>query len=119
MKYYLFAILDNICCTLAILSVVGCILAGFLFVGIMTTNSTYDEDDHKMLVKLAKWFYPMWIIIILLTTFIPSQKQMAFIIAAPYIIENQQLQDASKNTADIIKLGTEYLKEVLKDKAND
>ena len=50
----------------------------------------------------------------MLGTFIPSQKQMAFIIAAPYIVENQELRDATKNTAEIIKLGSEYLKDVLK-----
>lgn len=41
---------------------------------------------------------------------------LAFIIAAPYIMENQQLQDASKNSVEIIKLGTEYLKQTLSNK---
>lgn len=114
--YYWFAILDNICCTLAILVIVGTIMSVILFFCIVTTADDYDKTDHNNLVKIGKRLYPTWIISILLATFLPSQKQMAFIIAAPYIIENQELKDAGQNTAEIIKLGTEYLKEALKGK---
>lgn len=114
--YYWFAILDNICCTLAILVIVGTIMSIILFFCIVTTENDYDKTGHNNLVKIGKWLYPTWIISILLITFLPSQKQMAFIIAAPYIIENQELKDAGKNTTDIIKLGTEYLKEALRGK---
>ena len=117
--YYWFAILDNIGCTLAILAIVGTIMSVILFFCIVTTEDDFDKTDHNNLVKIGKWLYPTWIISILLVTFLPSQKQMAFIIAAPYIIENQELKDAGQNTAEIIKLGTEYLKEALKGKTNE
>lgn len=68
------------------------------------------------LEETEKYFKPAFYIAIvlgLLQTFIPSQKQLAFIIAAPYIVENKQLQEAGKNSAEIIKLGTEYVKDML------
>lgn len=72
-----------------------------------------DTDDLEGAEKVFKPTFYITIVLGLLQTFIPSQKQLAFIIAAPYIVENQQLQEAGKNSAEIIKLGTEYVKDVL------
>lgn len=119
MNYYLFAILDNILCAVTIMVVVGAIMSILLFAVILQTAGDYDKTDHNRYVKMGKWLYPVWIVFILLGTFIPNQKQMAFIIAAPYIIENQQLQEAGKNSTEIIKLGTEYLKNLLEEKNHD
>ena len=111
MGYYWFAILPNINVTVSMLLVVSTFLIALWFVGFLTT---FDIDDlHKVIRKIGKWFVPFYVILILLQTFIPSQKQLAFIIAAPYIVEKQQLQEAGKNSAEIIKLGTEYVKDVL------
>ena len=78
----------------------------FFMVGVGTDDLENAEKGYKPA------FYTM-IVLSLLQTFIPSQKQLAFIIAAPYIVENQQLQEAGKNSAEIIKLGTEYVKDIL------
>lgn len=67
-------------------------------------------------ISKGKGFLKWWIVVLMIMTFIPSQKQLAFIIAAPYIIENEDLQQAGKNTGEIIKLGTEYLKDILDEK---
>lgn len=112
MGYYLFAILPNINVTLGVLLIATSFAMAFWFVGFIITLD-YDDDLHKLLSKIGKWFVPFYIVLILLQTFVPSQKQLAFIIAAPYIIENQQLQEAGKNSAEILKLGTEYVKDVL------
>lgn len=112
MGYYLFAILPNIKLTIIILLIVASFLIAFWFVAFCIT-ADYDDDLQKLIRKIGKWFVPFYFILILLQTFIPSQKQLAFIIAAPYIIENQQLQEAGKNSVEIIKLGTEYVKDVL------
>ena len=114
MGYYLFAILPNICTTLTILLVTG----AFCSIPLIVASVAYyvdDVEDFKIVKNIGKVFYPVMVLLIMLNTFIPNQKQLAFIIAAPYIIENEDLQQASKNTAEIVKLGTEYLKEVLND----
>ena len=67
------------------------------------------EQDFRSI----KLLFILSCIFSLIITFIPNQKQLAFIIAAPYIVENQQLQEAGKNSAEIIKLGTEYVKGIL------
>lgn len=112
MGYYLFAILPNINMTLGVLLVTTSFLISLWFVGFFITLD-YDDDLHKTLTKIGKWFVPFYFILIILHTFIPSQKQLAFIIAAPYIVENQDLKDIGKNSTEIIKLGTEYVKDVL------
>lgn len=116
MGYYLFAILPNICNTIAVLLGMLTFPLILLTVGyVVTTDLSEDNDLYKLTRSVAKWLYPLYIVIMLLNVFIPNQKQLAFIIAAPYIIENEDLQQAGKNTTEIIKLGTEYLKEVLND----
>ena len=112
MRYYLFAILPNINMTLGVLLIVTSFLISFWFVGFCVTLD-YDDDLHKTFIKIGKWFIPLYFVIVMLHTFIPSQKQLAFVIAAPYIVENRQLQEAGKNSAEILKLGTEYVKDVL------
>ena len=107
MGYYLFAILPNINVMIGI----GLALsAAFTFVTFMCGA---EADDLEGASKIFKPIFYITIVLGLLQTFIPSQKQLAFIIAAPYIVENQQLQEAGKNSAEIIKLGTEYVKDVL------
>ena len=113
MEYYLFAILPNINAGIIFLFGIFTVLALFLSIALTVFIEDSDCDNYKILIKCAKWLYPVYACIFLLTVFIPSQKQMAFIIAAPYIVENQQLQEAGQNSAEIIKLGTEYVKDIL------
>lgn len=113
MGYYLFAILPNINAGLGALFGILIMLAVFLSVALIVFIDSRDEDNYQFLIKCGKWLYPILAIMFLLNVFIPSQKQLAFIIAAPYIVENQQLQEAGKNSAEIVKLGTEYVKDIL------
>lgn len=114
MGYYLFAILPNISTTLTILTVICAVCCVPITVATIAYHMD-DIEDFKIFKKIGKVFYPVLTLLVLLNTFVPSQKQLAFIIAAPYIIENEDLQQAGKNTTEIIKLGTEYLKEILND----
>lgn len=50
---------------------------------------------------------------------VPSSKAIAFIFIAPQIIENGDVKDTFKNIPELTKLGTEYLKEILKEKIDD
>lgn len=116
MGYYLFAILPNICNTIAVLLGILMLPLILLTIGyVILTDLDKDDDYYKLTRSVAKWFYPLYAVLLMLNTFVPNQRQLAFIIAAPYIIENEDLQQAGKNTTEIIKLGTEYLKEILND----
>ena len=53
------------------------------------------------------------------TIFMPTAKAIAFIYIAPQIIENGAVKDTFKNIPELTKLGTEYLKEILKEKIDD
>ena len=114
MGYYLFAILPNICGTIIMLLGILVVPLIILTIGyVLLTDIGEDDDYYKLTRSVARWFYPLYFGLLMLNMLIPSQKQLAFIIAAPYIIENEDLQQAGKNTTEIIKLGTEYLKGVL------
>lgn len=114
MKYYLFAILPNIKILLGVIIVVLFVFAicGFIVVASENEDKKMSEVKDEDF-KTASLFFILGCVFSLITTFVPNQKQLAFIVAAPYIVENQQLQEASKNSAEIIKLGTEYLKQSL------
>lgn len=107
MGYYLFAILPNINILLTVLLIFGALVIVCTFI------ATAETDSANEGLKFAKVIVCIEVVLGLMHTFLPSQKQLAFIIAAPYIVENQQLQEAGKNSAEIIKLGTEYVKDVL------
>ena len=116
MGYYLFAILPNICNTIAVLLGILMIPLILLTVAyVLLTDVGKDDETYKLTRSVAKWFYPLYLALLMLNTFLPNQRQLAFIIAVPYIVENEDLQQAGKNTTEIIKLGTEYLKEILND----
>ncbi len=109
MMYYLFAILDNINITLLLLCIILCVLS------LSCTLLGIDNNEDKFKEK-GKTFFKWWIGILMLFTLLPSQRQMAFVIAAPYIVENENIQDAGDNLTEIIKEGTNYLKDVLHEK---
>jgi len=113
MGYYLFAILPNINHGIGALLCILSFLVILLSIAMIVFMDDRDCDNYKLFIKLSKWLYPIFAFVFLFNMFLPSQKQLAFIIAAPYIVENQQLQEAGKNSAEIIKLGTEYVKDVL------
>ena len=114
MKYYLFAMLPNI---KTLLEVIVAVLFVFAIFGFIATaeneNKLIKENDKESDFRSIKLLFTLGCIFSLIMTFIPNQKQLAFIIAVPYIVENQQLQEAGKNSAEIIRLGTEYLKQSL------
>lgn len=115
MIYYWLAILENIrqCASnFCVLAVIIAILSSVaLFIGCV-------EDVAELKKYTYKPFKVSWIVLAItsfLLTFVPTQKQAAFIVVAPAIIENKDVQDTLKNIPELTKLGTEYLVEMLKD----
>lgn len=115
MIYYLFAILGNISFLLGVISALGLLISVLCLMGIGTYLTDKEDPFGFIFNKMSKWWFPFYAVVIILSVLVPSQKQMAFIISAPYILENKDLRDAGSNTAEIIKLGTEYLKNILEE----
>lgn len=120
--YYLLVKLDDFICSSAVIMVVSGLILGI--VGLITAietadGSSYYEKDLKVMKKIIKFVAPMFVIFLMLVTLVPSTKQAAFIWIAPQIVENGAVKDTVKNIPELTQLGTEYLKELLKEKVND
>lgn len=116
--YYLFAIIDNIKSTLSLVSGMTGTIAVLSVLACCISYDCCTSDEFKkvyaVMIKTLKVSLVTCIVSITINTFIPTHKQLAFVIAAPYIVENKDVQEIGQNTLDIIKEGTEYLKESLK-----
>lgn len=111
MDYYWFAILDNIKYGLTFITVLffilGCVIAAFY-------SNCINNERKSSIIFCYTLVFTMFLVI--LNVFIPSQKQMAFIIAAPYMFEDKQIDDKAKNLKDILRIGKEYIKAQLDEK---
>lgn len=104
--------------------IVMIIAAGIIL--IESTISCYDcyEDFTESLKKVikslhVKTVFISGVVLLVFSQLLPTTKQAAFIYIAPQIIENGAVKDTVKNIPELTKLGTDYLKELLKEKVND
>lgn len=124
---YLIAKLDNFSTIMSVISAVsGIVVAVVSAVYIATLmemkNSYYRQDakhESRILNSIRLPFLKVFIISTTLAVFLPTTKQAAFIWVAPQIIENGAVKDTVANIPELTKLGTEYLKQMLKDEIND
>lgn len=128
--FYILAKLSDIGCVLSIFSIIGficCAIALFPMISLANTNSSYSDPDrffNKLFKKYLKdfmWYKIFTVSAVFLTiaTLLPTTKQAAFIWIAPQIVENGAVKDTVNNIPELTKLGTDYLKELLKEKVND
>ena len=125
--YYLLVKLDDFNCFLYVFGYVGLVLtAGISLVFCaMSDINTYNHEDFVVTFKRyirackIKALITLEVISIIAGTLLPNTKQAAFIWIAPQIVENGAVKDTVKNIPELTKLGTEYLKELLKEKVND
>lgn len=89
------------------------------FILIMVYAELYNDDEKKKCQHFIMIAVKILISFTLLFTFLPTTKQAAFIWVAPQIIENGAVKDTVANIPELTKLGTEYLKQMLKDEIND
>ena len=94
-----------------------------LIVSIIICDDWYDDftESLKKLIKSLhiKTVFISGIVLLAFSQLLPTTKQAAFIWIAPQIIENGAVKDTVKNIPELTKLGTDYLKELLKEKINE
>ena len=104
--------------------VVMIIAAGIMLIGSIIGCADCYGDFTESLKKLIKSLhiktvFISGIVLLAFSQLLPTTKQAAFIWIAPQIIENGAVKDTVKNIPELTKLGTDYLKELLKDKINE
>lgn len=132
MIYYLLTIVDDIKC-------VSTILAFFSFIAVVATSvirvANIDEDiggiqhnawhvtketlRRRLYSNVNKVCITIFAIVLSLAILLPTSKGIAFIYVAPKLIENNNVKETFANIPELAKLGTDYLKELLKEKVNN
>ena len=132
MIYYLLTIVDDIKC-------VSTILAFFAFIAAVATSviriANIDEDiggirhntwhvtketlRRRLYANVNKVCITIFAVTLSLAILLPTSKGIAFIYVAPKLIENNNVKETFANIPELAKLGTDYLKELLKEKVND
>ena len=100
------------------------VAAGIMLIGSIIGCYDCYGDFTESLKKLIKTLhintmFISGIVLLVFSQLLPTTKQAAFIWIAPQIIENGAVKDTVKNIPELTKLGTDYLKELLKEKVND
>lgn len=103
------------------LLIIASIIALFV---VLIGGVEFEEDKGEKIRLLAnitrlKMLFTISAICIGISILLPTTKQAAFIYIAPQIIENGAVKDTVKNIPELTKLGTDYLKELLKEKINE
>lgn len=107
---YLFTRLEDLKMISSILAFVLTFPVAFI------TILCFEDGLKEKFNKPIKILYPVWLFFILLWAAIPTTKEAAFIWIAPQIVENGAVKETVKNIPELTRLGTEYLKNVLKEK---
>lgn len=133
MIYYLLTIVDNLHLVMLLLSVVfGISLFIMTLINLLHIEESidnvkrrkcyhFDEDSirRRHYAKLNKISAILFAIFLSLAVLLPTSKGIAFIYVAPKLIENDNVKETFANIPELAKLGTDYLKELLKEKANN
>jgi len=115
LQAYLFVLLDNI----NLLASLTLMLLILLFIGFLIVESERDDEDKVLIKRHFKWMAIMFLFTSLVSVFLPTQKQMAFIYIIPKIVNNESIQDTIKQLPELSNLGLEYLNDLLKGKRSN
>lgn len=133
MIYYLLTIVDNFHGIMVAFSIVfGMSLFIITLINLLQIEESidnvkrrkcysFDENSirRRLYSKLNKISAILFAIFLSFAVFIPSSKGIAFIYVAPKLIENDNIKETFANIPELAKLGTDYLKELLKEKVNN
>lgn len=112
---YLILMLDGFNTVTSVISIACLIWAGIVYVTAITENCDVEVRNECIKELYADLSFKVGIISMLLAVFVPTTKQAALIYIAPKVVNNEVIE----NVPEITKLGTEYLKELLKEKTDD
>lgn len=114
---YVISTIDEVKRVLGSLCVLGFFIVFGLLVARIGTAIIESEETNE---KFCRWFNPMmpkilgaFICVVLLNTFLPNQKTIAAMIVVPAIVNNENIQNISKNT---LQWAEEYIKDQLQTK---
>ena len=118
---YLLTQLDSFRRTMWVFSTLSCIISILiLFLSIFISYDDFRNSYYEYLKTYRlKLFAILFCVFYSVGTLLPSTKQAAFIYIAPQIIANGDVKDSIKAIPELSKLGTEYLKTMLKDKIEE
>ena len=121
---YLLTQLDSFKMSLLIFSILSALaILIILFVCALVALDCYENfkeafQEYTKVCRL-KLFIVLFSVFCSAEALLPSTKQAAFIYIAPQIIANGDVKDSIKAIPELAKLGTEYLKTMLKDKIEE
>lgn len=119
MQIYVFTRLDS----LRMVFGVGCFFSFVVLIGlaIALSDDIYNDigSELKRVFKLVSFCLIFFVVGIV---FVPSQKEMALIYVLPKIATAEnitKLTDTAGNTFDIVKMSSDYLKEIVERKEKE
>ena len=121
---YLLTQLDSFKKYLLTFGTISAVVTGvILFVCVIISSDSYNNAKEVFLeyIKMCRFklLVVLFCVFYSVAMLLPSTKQAAFIYIAPQIINNGDVKDSIKAIPELAKLGTEYLKTMLKDKIEE
>ena len=121
---YLLTQLDSFKKYLLTFGTISAVVTGvILFVCVIIASDSYNNAKEVFLeyIKMCRFklLVVLFCVFYSVAMLLPSTKQAAFIYIAPQIIANGDVKDSIKAIPELAKLGTEYLKTMLKDKIEE
>lgn len=113
---YLITRLDSINCFSRVLCFVcAVVLFSTLWIGFIEINSGFSDEVKiwQIVKKIVMITIPFLLISALCCIFIPTTKEMAAIIIAPKVVNNEIIQEETKELYGYAK---EYIKDLVSDK---
>ena len=118
--FYLLTILDNVntaaCACCALSGIYTAVISFIMLMFIAQDQLEEEEIANTIKVFKLKISFTVFLISGIVAILLPTTKQAAFIWIAPQIVENGAVKDTVKNIPELTKLGTDYLKDLLKEK---
>jgi hypothetical protein len=106
--------LDNIVDMFVILAIIS-ILSSVITLGIwfVKRDDCYNNENLDKYVKISVISFALFIVFLMMSTFIPSTKQMAIIKIVPIIAKGEITKEIKGDAKEIYKLGVRAIKESL------